>query len=89
MPQARFFNFSGGLQKTSSDFLRRDTETKLSVNVVYDTVGNVQKRMGYSQKGLTIETTTSTSTTTTSTSTTSTSTTTTSTSTTSTSTTTT
>ena len=75
MARFRNYNYAGGLNRTDSDFTRKNEETKRSVNVGYDTLGNIKKRLGYEQKGgiftstSTTSTSTSTSTTTTSTST--------------------
>jgi hypothetical protein len=66
-------DFSGGMQATSTRFLRREKELQASENADYGEVGGVGKIKGYSQRASdltsTTSTSTSTSTTTTSTST--------------------
>jgi hypothetical protein len=41
--------FSGGLQTTTSSFLRKDDQLELAVNVHFDNIGSVTKRLGYSE----------------------------------------
>lgn len=64
-------DFSGGVQRKTSRFLQKDNEVNVAENISFDEIGGFGKKLGYSQEGndLTSTTSTSTSTSTTSTST--------------------
>lgn len=67
-------DFSGGIQRKTSKFLKKANEVDLAVNIDFSRIGAVQKTKGYTQKGNDItgadfDTTTTSSSTTTSTST--------------------
>jgi len=62
-------DFSGGVQNTTSRFLRKSNQVDLAINADFRRTGGVGSRKGYTVKGGSISTTTSTSTTTTTTST--------------------
>lgn len=44
-------NFSGGIQRKTSKFLRKDNEVELAINADFSRIGAVQKVKGYAQKG--------------------------------------
>lgn len=56
-------DFSGGIQRKTSQFMSTKTQQDLAINASYDRIGGVEKTLGYSQIGNTITTTTSSSTT--------------------------
>jgi hypothetical protein len=64
-------DLSGGIQRKTSRFLQRDNEVNAAENISFDEPGGFGKKLGYSQEGsdLTSTTSTSTSTSTTTTST--------------------
>ena len=61
-------DFSGQVQRKTTDELRKDNEVELSVNGSFKRIGGIEKIKGYEQLGNTITSTTSTSTSTSSTS---------------------
>lgn len=64
-------DLSGGAQKATTRFLKKDNELDAAENADFTTIGGLGKKLGYTQEGsdLTSTTSTSTSTSTTSTST--------------------
>jgi hypothetical protein len=56
-------DMSGGVQRTTSKFLRQANEQELGINTDYKRVGGIGKILGYTQLGNTITTSTTTSTT--------------------------
>ena len=44
-------DWSGGIQRKSSKFLKQENEVDLAINVDFSRIGAVQKVKGYSQKG--------------------------------------
>lgn len=64
-------DLSGGVQRQTSRFLQKDNQVDIAENVSFEYIGGFGKKLGYSQEGsdLTSTTSTSTSTSTTSTST--------------------
>ena len=52
-----FLHFADGLQTTTNSFLRKPSELTKSINVHGDTVGSLTKRLGYSEFGTTVATT--------------------------------
>lgn len=64
-------DLSGGIQRKTTRFLQKDNEVNTAENISFDEIGGFGKKLGYSQEGsdLTSTTSTSTSTSTTSTST--------------------
>lgn len=64
-------DFSQGLQVKTSRFLQKDNEVNAAENITFDEIGGFGKKLGYTQQGDSVvsSTTTSTSTSTTSTST--------------------
>ena len=55
-------DLSGGVQRKSSRFLQRENEWNVAENASFDEVGGVGKKLGYSQEGTDLTSTTSTST---------------------------
>jgi hypothetical protein len=55
-------DFSSGIQKKSSRFLQKDNEVDAAENVTFDEVGGFGKKLGYTQEGGNLTSTTSTST---------------------------
>lgn len=52
---AELLNFTGGLQTTTSIFLRKADQLEHSINVHGDNIGTVTKRLGYTQHGDTLD----------------------------------
>lgn len=70
----QIFDFSGAVQRKSTDFMTVKNQVELSINAKYDRTGGVEKIYGHDRVGNTITTVTTSSSTSTTTSSTSTST---------------
>ena len=55
-------DLSGGIQRQTSRFLQKDNEVDTAENVDFIRIGGVGKKLGYSQEGSDLTSTTSTST---------------------------
>lgn len=51
MANQDLLHFTGGLQTSTSSFLRRDDQLELAINVHFDQIGSVSGRLGYAQAG--------------------------------------